>query len=438
MIIFNDVNAIEVPSNIDVKDLYKIYSIDVQQLPFVQLRRCINNSIKCVTGYIYADGNVEEEQIQIKHIFVDSINIVEEVHKECQDPFMMGTDKYYINFNYEIEFHIEHNYQNTYVFNSSDILWYKNGSIISKDNKSIISFFTNVIPLINESLDMGYSITELNMEYFRQKYLDGDKVYESYESNPFNIVLDDVLDLIYNVETRIETKIGFYDKDHTCYVTFEEKNGIIYNLYIANLFSAIINARLYNIRKDGISVYSGNIYGLPLYLNYDAESLRRYIQRKLYVGVIFNYNQDMAIEGFHHCSKLNKIKDISQNTSIRLILNFILGIKVTCIEDGDSRVGRDDIGWVEYTVLFPIENGFKPSSFMLELINTILNIKLILQEDNLCYYHQHVTDREPIVSAHRRDLGSERLQKEYLHKLLKKIVPLLDDISNVDKLVMPN
>ncbi len=103
-----------------------------------------------------------------------------------------------------------------------------------------------------------------------------------------------------------------------------------------------------------------------------------------------------------------------------------MSIKATCFEDGENRVGRDDRGWLEYTVLFSTEYNFTPNEFLINLINKELNIKLDYKESELCYFCQYQTAHEYIAGmAMRRDYGSKELQRDYLHKLLSKLIPLL-------------
>ena len=73
---------------------------------------------------------------------------------------------------------------------------------------------------------------------------------------------------------------------------------------------------------------------------------------------------------------------------------------------------------------------------MLELINSTLDVKLERQDENLCYYYRRKTKAEYIAGmAWRRDCGSYKLQRNYLHRLLKKIVPMISSRDDLDKLL---
>ncbi len=438
MIVFNGTEAFETSSIVNIEEIFRSHSIESQQLPYVQLQRGKDGSLYCEIGYVGLDGihkEEENEEIRIGHVLIDWIDVSEEIHKEN----MWIGNEYYIDYHYSIKICLECNYHNRYDFYSTDRVTYENGAIISKSNNSIISFFTYIVPQINNAIDSGIPPSELNIEYYYQKYKDGGRDYESYETSPYSISLDYALDLIYSLQVRIENHKphAYSDDDVTCYATFEGREGIIYNVYIAHLFAKIIKASISKQRGNNQNViYSAKFYGLPNYLKYDAESLRRYILRKLYIGILLNYEQEKAEEGFCHCGSIKDCKDIEQDEIIRSILNFILGIKATCFEDGENRVGRDDIGWTEYTVLFPTEYGFAPSKFLLELINNTLDVNLERQDENLCYYHRYTTESEYIAGrARRQDFGSYELQRNYLHRLLKKIVPMISSKDDLDKLV---
>ena len=438
MIIFNDTEAFEVSSIANIEEEFRSHSIESQQLPYVQLQRGKDGSLYCKIGYVSIDGihPEENEDMQIGHVVIRRIDVSQEIHKEN----IRISNKYYISYHYSIKIYLTHDYQNRYEFHSTDRVTYENGRIISKSNKSIISFFTYIVPQINNAIDSGILPSELNMDYYYQKYKDGGREYASYETSPYSINLDYTLDLIYSLQVRIEnSKPHTYSNDDvTCYATFDGREGIIYNAYIAHLFAKIIKASISKHRGNNQNIiYSAKLHELPNYLKYDAESLRRYILRKLYIGILLNYEQVKAEEGFCYCgNNIGDCKDIEQNEAIRSVLNFILGIKATCYEDGENRVGRDDRGWTEYTILFPIEYGFEPSKFMLELINSTLDVKLERQDENLCYYYRRKTKAEYIAGmAWRRDCGSYKLQRNYLHRLLKKIVPMISSRDDLDKLL---
>ena len=232
--------------------------------------------------------------------------------------------------------------------------------------------------------------------------------------------------LIYR-ELNIKLKYQCKD-DIPCFVTFENKKEKIYNLYISALIGAIIEATVCKKEEDNKIIYLCEPYKnkIPIYLKYDKDSFKNFIQKKLYIGILLNYEQEKADEGFRHVVSLSRLKNFDLDEYSSLILDFILGLRATSFEDGQSRVGRDDIGWTEEVVLLPIKPGFKPSLYFIELINNTLNINLEKQENNMCYYYRYVSAHEYIEGyAKREDIGSFRHQRFCIHKLIKTIVPML-------------
>lgn len=429
MIIFNDTEAIEISSLGDMGIVFRTHHIEPQQLPYVQLRRLEGSSIKCEMGYVNNDGNLKEGDIKIGHVTIKEIAVDQELF---EDDFIEIVKEYYIDYHYTIRIYLDNDYNKEYIFKSSDRVIYENKKIKTKSNKSIINLFTDIIPQINNTIDMMESKYDINMDFFCHKYSDGGKKYKSYEINPYSISLDDTLDLIYSLKIykpELDAK--------ALYGELEGKEGVLYNVYIAHLFSKIINADISHKQGNNQNtIYNVKISELPNGLKYDTESLRRYILKKLYIGVILNYEQEKAEEGVSHYGTINDCKDIEQDETIRSILNFILGIKVTCFSDGLYRAGREDKGWLEYTVLFPIEQGYAPPLFLLELINETLGVQLEKQEDNHCYYHRYETEHEYISGlAMRKDCGSYELQRDYLHKILKKVIPMLISKKNINNLL---
>lgn len=211
----------------------------------------------------------------------------------------------------------------------------------------------------------------------------------------------------------------------------------MYNKYISDLIGRIINTRIKkSVCNNNVIKYTGLIYDMPKYYKYDSEALRRYLLRKLYIGMFLNYEQEKADEGFRYFQGIKNFHDFPDNLEMRNLLNFILDIKATCIIGGECRVGRDDVEWYEYTVLLPTEYGYVPSEFLLWLINDTLDTKLERNEKEFCYYYHYKTKPEYIAGgASRRDGGSYSYQRDCLHSLLKRIVPMLTEECGLDKLL---
>lgn len=437
MILINNKNAIEVPSSIEVKKVFKDYNIVSNYVPFIELKRNKDNTLICEMGHLCMDGvRKEMDEIEIGHVVISCISVDEEKH----DDYEWISGEYDIAYHYSIYTLIKKEKSDDRIlniFNSTDRIYYKYDGRVEKDASSISFFFTYIVPLINDTIDSGIHPSCINYDYFHQKYLDRGKIYESYETTPFEFCFDDALNMIYSMQVQIKENIKITGLDFSCNVTFENKEGIIYNKYISDLIGTIIHAGIKKcVWKNNVIGYSGQIYNLPKYFKYDSEALKRYLRRKLYIGLFLNYEQEKADEGFLYSKGIRNCRDLDDDIEMRLLLNFILDIKATCFINGEWRVGRDDVEWYEYTVLFPTEYGYVPSEFLLWLINDTLDTKLERNEKEFCYYYRYKTKPEYIAGgASRRDGGSHSYQRGCLHSLLKRIIPLLLKKGGVELLL---
>ena len=438
MILINNKNVIEVPSSSEVEKVFKDYNIVSNFVPFIELKRNKDNSLECQMGHLGINGERKEmDELEIGHVVISCIVVDEEKH----DDYEWISGEYDIAYHYSIYTHIkkeENGDRIMNIFNSTDVIYYKYDGRVEKNAISISFFFTYIVPLINDTIDSGICPSRINYDFFHQKYLDKGKIYGSYEKTPFEFCFDDALNMIYSLQVQKKDEIKVITgHDFSCNVTFESQEGIIYNKYVSDLIGTIIHTDIKKcVWNNNVIGYSGQIYNLPEYLKYDSEALKRYLRRKLYIGLFLNYEQEKANEGFRYSNGIRNCRDLDDNIEIRLLLNFILDIKATCFIDGQCRVGRDDVEWYEYTVLFPTEYGYVPSEFLLWLINDTLNTKLEGNEKEFCYYYHYKTKPEYIAGgASRRDGGSYSYQRNCLHSLLKRIVPMLTKEGGLDTLL---
>lgn len=436
MILINNKNVIEVSSS-EVEKVFKDYNIVSNFVPFIELKRNKDNSLECQMGHLCIDGvRKEMDEIEIGHVVISCIAVDEEKH----DDYEWISGEYDIAYHYSIYTHIkkeENGDRIMNIFNSTDVIYYKYDGRVEKNASSISFFFKNILPLINDTIDSGIQPSCINYDYF-QEYLHRRNNYDSYETVPFEFYFDDALNMIYSMQVQIENEsIKITGHDFSCNVTFESKEGIIFNKYISDLIGIIIHSDIKKcVWNKNVIGYTGRIYNLPKYFKYDPEALKRYLRRKLYIGLFLNYEQEKANEGFRYSNGIRNCRNLDDNIEMRLLLNFILDIKATCFIDGQCRVGRDDVEWYEYTVLFPTEYGYMPSDFLLWLINDTLYTKLERNDEDFCYYYRYKTEPEYIVGgASRRDGGSYSYQRDCLHSLLKRIAPMLTKEGGLDTLL---
>ena len=448
MILINGKEIIVAPVQKDIPLILKSYNVCSDELPYIEIFRSKSNSYECSIGYIDNNGNNKrKDYIQIGHFFISNIR-VEADEKEYVAEFDDILDEYYYHFHYFIKvvFGSKDNYGKNhspyrinYTFNSTDSVYYNSdGTLKENSNCTFRKFFSFLAPLINETIDSGHDPSSLNFDYFALKFKDLNKKYGIIENDPYEINIDSVLNCIYDMKVDIVKRnedLSFDTRDVE--VTFEIQEGKLYNKYVESLISKILNATVDKfISQDNKSYYAVKLYKLPEYVRYDDNALKHYLIRKLNIGFILNYNQELAEEGFKYSIKIENIKDIELNSKILALLNFIIDLKVSFYVDGINRVGRDDKEWKEYTILFPIEYDFTPSPFLKDLINSTLSISIEKNEEKLCYYYQYTTESEYIGGlAIRRDYGSISLRKKYFHKLMNKIIPLLTTNEGIKKLL---
>ena len=430
MILINNQEIIEVTNTSSLDEVFQSYEFCFSDIPFVEILREDNHSYKCIIGYINIKTKEKiDADIMIKNIKITNIEVI------ANEVRMAYYSEHLKKIMYEYKIHtILYDYDKKYtstkrpkehIFISSEIITYEKGRIKNKRNNPITLFFQSIVPELNRIIENNIETNKINFSYF-------DTLFSQKcdtDSDLFSITLNDVLDMIYYVNIEIENHPphAYSDDDVTCYIKFKSEDNQIENYYLSNLLGQIIESELHVDKIENHIQYKGKLLNLPCYTKYDSDSLRRFLQRKLYFHIFEQYRQDEVIEGFKYQTKSNRhIEKKLLDYKVRALLNFILSIKATCFEDGENRVGRDDRGWLEYTVLFSAEYNYIPNEFLLNLINNELNIKLDYKENELCYFCQYQTAHEYIAGmARRKDYGSEELQRKYLHKLLIKIIPLL-------------
>lgn len=425
MIIINSSKVIEITSSkIIKKDMDSLFC-NSEELPAIDFG-IRNDGAYCGLKYINKDGTERKTSyIQIGHVYLKYIFIMK---REYDEKTRFSESNKVTSYFLSVVFYLDGVKDCLYEIHSSEFTTLKE---IGK-REQIVSLFSFIIPLINFDIDNGIPATDLNIYFYEQKYKDKGKEYASYETNPYYMSIDDALNIIYKAKVKIiHEKPNWYSTDDmSCYASLESEVGIIYNKYFAELIGAIIHAEIkkeYRLPpRENVTYLTSAIMELPTYVKYDVESLRRYVLRELYVGVLLNCKQEKLNTGFKHSAKIKDCKRLCYDIKIVSLLNFVLGLKATCYKDGKTRVGRDDEGWMEYTILFPIEFGYCPTKYLIGIINEVLNVKLEKQDDNLCYYYRYTTEPENIgYFEYREEYWSDDYQRKCLHLILKKIVPML-------------
>ena len=201
MLLINNKEIIEISSPANISQIFTNYSIKAECIPYIQLKRNKDNSVFCELGEINSNGiHSEQYDIQIGYVIISWI----EAKTEKNTDWLFLEEEYTIRYDYSIHFHLNYDTKNLYihptneVLNCSDYVTYnEKGKIKKATNESIISFFKDFIPLINEDIDNGISPERLNIDYYKQKYL-------PHESSSLTISIDDILDIIYSIKVTIK------------------------------------------------------------------------------------------------------------------------------------------------------------------------------------------------------------------------------------------
>jgi len=335
MILINGKEIIVAPVQKDIPLILKSYNVCSDELPYIEIFRSKSNSYECSTGYIDINGNNKrKDYIQIGHFFISNIR-VEADEKEYVVEIDDIIDEYYYHFHYFIKviFGSKDNYGKNhspyrinYTFNSTDSVYYNSdGTLKENSNCTFRKFFSFLAPLINETIDSGHAPSSLNLDYYALKFKDLDKKYSKFDNDPYEINIDIVLNCIYSMKVDIikrKKDLSFETGD--IIVTFEIQEGKLYNKYIESLISKVLHASVVEFfSEDNKYYYKCSLNILPEYVRYDENSLKHYLIRKLYIGFILNYNQELAEEGFKYSIKIENIKDIKLNSKILALLNLL-------------------------------------------------------------------------------------------------------------------
>ena len=130
-------------------------------------------------------------------------------------------------------------------------------------------------------------------------------------------------------------------------IRFGARMGEYINFYIANLINSILNI---NLKYD---IQTKTIYSELPYISQQRTygSLKEYISCLLYLGIIKNYNDNLAkqeyliavpIEGLSLTSKINFVEKLIPSKELIQIFSFFSNMDATHFQDGITRVGRDD------------------------------------------------------------------------------------------------
>lgn len=427
-----DVPFVEIPAHIDIQNNDSVITVP---------------EVNCILGKI----NVNTNEKTISPINMGGVEINSIIINTTTDDFRQYRGLYYtdyINFNFRYDFFtricdkkgksIEHVFTG-YCYSRIE----KSSKKTSYDSWLIKLFFKDVIPLIKNYLWMSYPIERLNFAYLDKilpqpgdcsLYIYTDYLAQKNFKNVHPFGFEDALNVIYSMEVIEES-------GHQTIVFGREYEPYM-NEYILSLINSALRIQLKNVKNS-------NLYRAELQHNYippKGVSLKNYLLCILFLSLYSNFDSNKANREFlismsddvNEGMELTKdyIKEHPSDYFIRLF-DFISDIKVTHMQNGQYRVGRDDREWKIKTYSFPYKIGFHPNNELLECLNTIIGTKLEFQketnnsgsftkeeENSARFYGVEIYDDDYIsgMACKLHDIGSKELRRVTILKLVDYFV----------------
>ena len=325
-----------------------------------------------------------------------------------------------IMYHYDVQIGIGNN-GITHIFQMDDVIVKENNGVVNRDKvKSIECFFRFLIPSINAYLGSNMPLPLLNVNRL-ENYL---PIKPNYTSNMNSYSISEAMNLIYYMQVE-----SYKDKKLIRFGKYLEGSM---NYYIADLFNNILGIDLkYDIESRTSYAFLTN-YSSEY--NLTENTIKENLSLLLYIGLIKNYDDEKAnqdylvsvpIEGVN-LSTLS-IDKVDVNNELQSIYRFINGMKAEHIMDGQTRVGRDDVEWLEKTYEFPLSENYMPNLKLIKKINELLNINLVYKVDKYSsqptYYYHEIYDKDYIsgLACSRTDLDSEGFRKDAFISLITYI-----------------
>lgn len=387
------------------------------------------DNIICETGYI----NIDNGQKELAPILIGNVEIKELLIKTkvLKNFYSRGLD-----YNEYIELHFHHEFVIKVCMRNEDSLehTFYADSIQRIDHYfqkrtynswPIITLFRIIVPLLNAYINSGYSLEQVNFTYLNQLLPQKEN---NINVHPFKF--SDALDIVYGLQViqDINSILITVGKDLKPYM----------NIYIVSLINSILNISLQYDKET--ETYKATLDSL----DYPDEiiSLQNYLQCLLYLGIYENFDAEKArgqylvLPSTQNDNKIELHKDYLNNhpsSDFLGLFDFISDMEATHIEDGITRVGRDDREWKEKTIIIPYKKNFWASDIYIGKINELLGVKLEFQEEQKSerlwdsdkdhparyyFFEEYDDDYVAGLACCRHDIGSSKLKQESFYKLL--------------------
>ena len=291
----------------------------------------------------------------------------------------------------------------------------------------IKTLFQNIVVLINNYIECKHPLEQISFVYLNQ--LLPQKEGNHYNVHPFRFA--DALDVAYSLQLTLD--------DNHILVEFGDGLEPFMNRYIVGLLNSILNIDL-RFDKEA-RTYKSNIFER---IEYPKEiiSLRNYLQCLIYIGIYENFNAETSKAEYLILPSESERESVAlpkdyltshPKDDFLELFDFIADMEATHIEDGRTRVGRDDCEWKEKTFVIPFKKNFWASDIYINKINELLDIKLEFQEEYISehswdesknhaarYYYFEIYDDDYVagLACSRHDIGSSELRKKSFYKIL--------------------
>ena len=392
-------------------------------IPFLQERIWT----ECEIGYFDIIKKTKDYRpIKIDHIIINSIKVLRISQQHHSYGYRYGRDDLELSYSYEISVEI-YNHENeqhiNHIFTSNDLIRKEPWGEYDKSKALTMKYlFQKTIPLLIEYVKYQKPINLVNFNYIEKTL----PQRNNYTSNVHRFNKSDALNIIYSMEIK--------NINGNKIIRFGARMGEYINFYIANLINSILNI---NLKYD---IQTKTIYSELPYISQQRTygSLKEYVSCLLYLGIIKNYNDNLAkqeyliavpIEGLSLTSKINFVEKLIPSKELIQIFSFFSSMDATHFQDGITRVGRDDKEWKELSFTFPLLSDFRPNMALIQKINELLQIKLTFYQskndsNSIGYSYFEIYDDDYIggLACNRTDLGSTELRKTSFHKLVCAIM----------------
>ncbi len=404
-----------------VPDLYTA-SYSTYEWPYVYVQSVtLHQRTECELGYW---NNITLSK-RISPIVYDNVSILSIIIVTDMVPFLdrwhgisYKSDHYNVYYHYEITIELKKgNDSCKYILQSDD---YKEIDLGRKDCSKMNTMkrlFVKVIPMINNYISCGHPIQQLNKQYV-----------QSWLPQRNDNFIERCFIHDYNRLKQIIFSSKLINKNELFYLEIGRGMMHFVNPHISDIISNILGVKF--IRDISNDFIYGDVTKINKEIN-NLNLLLPYCLAKLFFNAEKLYSSEKANEEI----MLAVTSDINSNAAdlkpqdiycpsinVTKMFDFIYNIEAVHRIKGEYRVGRDDIEYKVKYIKFPLKDFYTPNRKLIELINTVLKIKLEYCNDNpKCYIYAQEGKREYVAwLARDQDCGSEELKESSMNKILNR------------------